>query len=229
MDQVTFADMATKVERDLDLEDEVFITRPELMGYANEALHDAESTILRLCEDYFLDSETLTLVSGTADYSVPSNFYADKIRSIVYANGSMIYTIRRLRAQDSFERIAIEATVPNPFGSYTYLVRNTRASGRKITFYPTPRESGAFVTVWGIRSCTKIALDTDTVDIPEFHSYIEQFMKVRCYEKEGHPNLGVAVRMLEALKQSMIETLANRFPDNDDVIEPDMTHYLEHN
>lgn len=228
MEAVTFDQMADKVERDLDLEDEVFITRTELLGYANEGIHEAEATILRICEDYFLDQESLTLVSGQADYTPPAGFFADKIREIVYAYGTRVYPVRRMRYQSSFQQIAREGINPTTGGDYRYLMINNATSGRKIRLYPTPAEAGARMTIWGIRSAKKLAVDSDVVDIPEFHSYIEQFMKMRCYEKEGHPNLGTAVRMLEALKQSMIETLSNRFPDNDDLIEGDFSFYEEH-
>jgi hypothetical protein len=73
-----------------------------------------------------------------------------------------------------------------------------------------------------------VALDADVVDIPEFRSFIEQFIKVRCYEKEMNPKLTFAIKALETERQVMIESLRNRFPDDETEVPADMSFYQEH-
>ena len=65
----TWATLRAKIQRDLDLQDEIFITNTELLGYANEAIDEAEQEVLTIYEDYFLTNENLALVTGTAEYS----------------------------------------------------------------------------------------------------------------------------------------------------------------
>ena len=38
----TYEQLRRKVEKDLDLEEELFITPSEMLGYANEAIEEAE-------------------------------------------------------------------------------------------------------------------------------------------------------------------------------------------
>ena len=66
----TWLEIRTKVQRDLDLEGESFITGAELLGYANEAIDEVERQVLTLCEDYFITRSVLTLVPGQEEYSL---------------------------------------------------------------------------------------------------------------------------------------------------------------
>ena len=71
-------------------------------------------------------------------------------------------------------------------------------------------------------------IDSDSVcDIPEFVDYILQFMKVRCYEKEGHPNTTMAMGLLDYKKKNMINTLSNMVPDGDNLLDQDNSFYWE--
>ena len=54
-------------------------------------------------------------------------------------------------------------------------------------------------------------------------------MKVRVYEKEGHPNLPKAVQDLEQQRQQMVSTLASMVPDGSNEIEMDTSAYEEMN
>jgi hypothetical protein len=225
----TYAVIRQKVERDLDLEDEVHISSAELMGYANEGIKEAESIILSIVEDYFLDRTTITLESGTAEYDFPSDIFADKIRKLVYRNGATVYTIPRIRSSYGFEAIERMTSGANSGTSLQYLMTNDLSSGRKITFYPTPQESGELIACWYIRNAREVTADSDVVDIPEFHKFIEQYMKVRCYEKEMHPNLAQAQAWLDRERERMVLALTNRVPDDDDTLEMDLSFYGEHN
>ena len=93
---------------------------------------------------------------------------------------------------------------------------------------PTPKEdtTGA-LKLWYIRNANRIEVNTDVVDIPEFANFIIQYCKVRCYEKEGHPNMPTAQAKLEFYRQQMTETLNDMIPDGDDEIDPDVSWYLE--
>ncbi len=71
--------------------------------------------------------------------------------------------------------------------------------------------------------------DAWVLDIPEFTSFVIQFMKVRCYEKEPDPRYDNAVVALTAHQKQMVDTLTDRTPDNDDKVEMDMSFYYDHN
>jgi hypothetical protein len=221
----TWSEIRTKVENDLDLQDESFITATELLAYANEAIDEAEAEIHSIYEDYFLSRATITLVSGTDEYDFPSDVYANKIRGIFYKNGSTVVPVKRLKESRKFEEYTINLTTSAAPGCYNYLLLNQTAGSPQIVLSPPVVESGAYIQVWYLRNANRLTVDADVCDIPEFASFVMQYMKVRCYEKEGHPNLQKAMYDLEAQRVQMTDTLTAMVPDAENQIEPDMSAY----
>jgi hypothetical protein len=224
----TWAEIQSKIEADLDLQDEAFIQEGELLGYANEAIDEAEAEIHGLYEDYFITRSTITLVVGQEEYSLPSDVYAHKIRRLVYDDGGRVYTVDRIKDWHKFEEYAIQKN----YGTgeiYRYFVVNSTAGAPKILLVPKATESGNKIAIWHIRNANRLAVSTDICDIPEFINFIFQYMKVRVYEKEGHPNLTKAMQDLEQQREQMVSTLAAMVPDGDNTVEADMSAYEEMN
>jgi hypothetical protein len=226
--QWVYEDIRRKVEQDLDLEEEVFIESDEMLGYCNEAIDEAEAEIHKLHEDYFLTNSDITLVNGQSEYSLPSDIYAQKIRGVIYKNGSLVYPIHRVRNLYRFEDIALS----EQFGTsdlYRYYLKNpSAADGYQLVLLPESREDGAFVKIWYLRNANRVTDDTSLIDIPEFSNFLIQFMKVRVLEKEGHPNLPMAIQVLQQQRQMMVDTLTQMVVDDDDEVEGDFSHYWEH-
>lgn len=230
MEYKTYLDMATKVRKDLDLLDEIFISDSELMGYFNEGIDEAECEILGLAEDYFLTKDTIDLVSGTDEYDLPTDIYANKVRGLIYSKDGLIYKINKIRELDKFEEIAYIANSTITDDLFQFLVTNPAGDTPKIVLYPTPSFSAVgAITIWYIRNATRMATNADECDIPEFTRFVEQFVKVKCYEKEGHPNTASALSSLESYRRQMISTLREMIPDNDNQIEQNFNPYSEMN
>jgi len=222
----TWAQIRSKVEKDLDIEDEVFVTESELLSYANEAIDEAEAEIHGLYEDYFLSRATITLVQGTSSYDLPSTIYAHKIRRVIYTNGSTIFTIKRLKDWHKFEEMAV-INNSSSGSDYNYILTNMTAGDPQFELIPAARENGAYVTIWFVRNANRLTVDADVCDIPEFINFIYQYMKVRVYEKEQNQNLAFAVQALQAQRELMKVTLAGMIPDADNEIEMDLSSYEE--
>lgn len=226
----TFTEIKDKVRRDLGLRQEEFVTNPEMMGYVNSAIDEAEAEILTLYEDYFLaPPESVDIVSGQKIYDLPENIYASKIRGIVYKDGTDIYTVTKFRdQQDLWENVELtDAFSEDDY--YKYVIYNGDPETKpQLHIYPTPSRSvtGGF-RIRYIRNAKTVVNNTDLVDIPEFANFIIQYCKVRCYEKEGHPNFDRAAAKLEFYRNQMIATLADKTPDGDNTIMLDMDHYHE--
>jgi hypothetical protein len=223
----TWADIKEKVEADLDLESEDFIPESELLGYANEAIREVSRQLHTLYEDYFLTRTTITLVSGQEEYSLPSDIYAMKIRGMVYRNGTSVWKMKRIQDWRKFEEYEFDKTNLNPTALYGFFILNQTAGSPKIMLTPTPNENGAYVRLWYIRTANELTADASVCDIPEAVNYVIQYIKVRCYEKELHPNLPKAMQDLEMEKQTTLETLSNMVPDVDNEIEADTRLYEE--
>lgn len=214
----TWADIKSRVQYELDLIDEDFISASELLYFCNRAINTAESLILNLSEDYFLTKETLSLVSGTQEYDLPTGIYAQKIRKLIYSNGARKFLIRRIK------RLEETASIQYDY-DYKYVITNSLASGLKITFYPTPNESGDYVTIWHLRNARTITADTDEIDIPEAEDYITQFIKDQCINKERMTPDAPKSQALQEQESILIESLTERVPDEDTVPEMDLSFY----
>ena len=337
----TFKDHADKVKLDLVLNEEdpeeTFVTYEELIGYFNDGIDDAEAEIVNLHEDYFLTSDYVPLQVGVAEYPMPKNIFANKLRGVVYANGSIIYPVKRYRTKDKFEAIA----VTKQYGDaeyYRYFLSNDAPGRRRFVLVPNSRETAILPPLpssftpmqrWYIRQANRIplpgeytnpedilpgAVDTGTdvlsvaplfpyvtgdqvkfttnsgglpaplaqntvyyairvsdnqiklasslanakagtsidlttpgtgfhtlrvaattaiidatiIDIPEFAAFLQQYVKVQILDKDvGDPRLAKAAAQLKQQREQMIDTLTNMEPDNDDEVEPDLSHYDE--
>lgn len=76
-------------------------------------------------------------------------------------------------------------------------------------------------------AATDAIIDSTIIDIPEFATFIMQWVKCRCFEKEGDPRLTAAVSTLEQQRAQMVGTLKEMVIDTDTEIEADFTHYQE--
>lgn len=229
MELLTYADLRTKVEKDLDLETEDFIQSDEMIGYFNEAIDECEAEIHKLGmeDEYFLKKTALPLVQGQEEYDLPTDIYANKIRHVVYKNGTKIFTIKRCRKDKFLKYADYQLSPPTDFYEY-FIINPTAGEKPKIVLLPASREtSSTNVTIWHIRNANKLVGDDSVCDIQEFSSFIIKFVKWKVLQKEGHPGQDSAKQELEEQRQLMKETLENMVPDEDSEIPGDYSIYEE--
>lgn len=223
MNLPTYSQIKQKIENDLDLIDEDFVSETELLGYMNEAIDDAETLIhtLGLESRYFLTMDTLTLVSGTSDYSMPSDIYANKLVKVQYINGSKKYDVVRIRDLSEIPNV-------QSGDDYRYIVFNFTA-GVKKRIYPTPLESGAYINRYYIRNVRSLTSSTDasnTCELPECINFLYSHVKMRVAEKERiAENVQKAMADVKVQYELMAQTLQEMIPDGDNSIIPDMSFY----
>jgi hypothetical protein len=227
---VTYSEAKTKIEQDLDLEDEVFIQDPEMLAYFNDALREAEKEVLTIYEDYLLAKTYLPLVLNQSAYSLPTGIMANKIRGIVYSQSDIVYEITRIRDKRKFLEIELLKNA-NPTDYYKYYVLNESTTGIQIELVPASKEtSSTNVIVHYIRKVDAVVDDTDIVDkdIPESIDFVYAYVKARCKQKE---NGGVmpqdAAAELEQQRKMLVDTLTDMIPDDDNEVIKDMTFYEE--
>lgn len=226
----TYGEIKTKVEADLDLESETFISPEEMLGYANEAIDEVERQIHDLCADYFLTRANLTLVDGQEAYDLPSDIFAMKIRSIIYRNGNLTWRFERIRDWMKFEQYEFEKTgLTGNSRRYGYFIVNTTPGTPQVLVTPTPNESGAYGKIWYIRNANEMVDDDSICDIPEAVNYVMAYMKWKCYMKELHPNLPGAKEEVDAQYANTMKNLSEMFPDDQTTIEPDTRLYDDMN
>jgi len=223
----TWAELSQKIERDLDTEDELFVTPAELIGYANEAIDDIEKKIHTLCEDYFITRTSVPVVPGVEEITLPSDIYAMKIREVIYVTGGQAFPAKQLKNWRKFARYEDDiATGPVATNSYNYFILNSVAGSPKLILSPLPVESGV-LKIWYIRNANELVNDTSILDIPEAATYVTKYCSVKIMQKELHPLLESAKADLEAILEDTIADLSQMFPNNETELEPDYTFYTE--
>lgn len=217
-----FGEVREKIQEEMDLQEETFISNTEYLDYTNEAIDECEAEIHNIYQDYFLTRSNISLVAGTATYDLPADIYANKIRHIQFKqNQTNIYEVRRIPIEDV---MFIDQTVTNQ--DFMYTLENSLAGGQKIIFHPTPQITDSTVlTVWYLRNAARVALDADTIDIPEFIQFIFSFLRVKIARKELNPLTQSWEQGLENQRVLMRETLDRMIPDGNDLIFPDMSFY----
>lgn len=350
----TYAEMSTKVLTDLDLLDKAMVTDNELIGYFNEAVLEAESEIITLNQDYFLTMAIMPVVAGGIRYALPASIFANRIRTIMYKNGALIYEIKQYRRKGKFVEVAL-TDFSGQGDDYRYLLFNDIPGQAQIEFHPAMRDTAiltpgsifnpvqmfylrgakripvigeyinievvattqvstgastiqtyAGTTTFGVHqqaipggtpgsiayvtgdtviftagpggtlpsplvagtvyyviqtgsgliklattlanalAGTSITLTTVgtvyftfqvaatvaiqqacLIDIPEFSTFVMQWVKCRIYEKDGDPRLQGAIATLAQQKQQMNDSLIKAIDDDDDVIQMDFSAYNE--
>jgi hypothetical protein len=227
----TWGEVKTEILEELDAQDDQIVTDQQISNWYNKAIKIAESYINSLAEDYFLNYEALEIVSDTAEYDLPSDIYADKIRKIVEVrNSDEVYEVTQLEDPVELERFKNES-VSSRYDVYKYSIFN-RTGDTKLTIYPTPNfTSNTRIIVYYIRDAATInpsGLDSQEIDIPEFADFCTQFCIVKFHEKEKQwQSLQVAKAELEELKQLMIKSLAKRVDDENDEIRGDFKFFFD--
>lgn len=242
----TLEEFENQVRKETDCQDSSnFVGTDEFVEMLNEGIDVAEGEIMKVNEDYFLNSSSISLISGTSDYDLPSDIFGQKIRSLIYANGTKIYPIKRIKDPEMFYKKKEIDTYGTSESEYCYILKAATAGAQcKIVLSPTPQETGAFVTAWYLRNAHRIPIVGETVnavvttrsiqlakviDLPECAFFLKQFMKVKIFEKEMDPRLPGAIAVLESYKQKMVETLTDRTPDNDNLVPADLDFYFDMN
>jgi len=227
----TFGDLRLRLEKELDLEGEEFISPDEMIGYWNHAVSVAESHIitLGLRDKYFLARAKLSTVQGEEEIALPSDIYANKLLKIIYRDGATFYTLLPLSSKDMFEDYEF---LNNYSGSdnYRYMITHTTPGQEKFLLVPAARESRTDVmTIWYFRDANRYTVDADICDLPEIaYEYLHAYVRSQCYSKESHVNFDASVQDAAVKEQLMISVLSGQIADNEmSKMEIDLTSYQE--
>lgn len=156
----TLLELRTRARRLADAVDNNFFTDAEVNEYINTGLGELHDILVSKFEDYYVSSQSFSLVSGTSAYSLASigisNFY--KVLGIDVVQGSDTIRVPRFSFQER-NMLSSNAALYNNRGS-TNIRYNL--NGTNLTFMPEP-DSTDSVTVWYVPTYVKLLNDSDTV------------------------------------------------------------------
>lgn len=211
----TKLEFVDKIELEHDLQGESFISAEEMTNYVNEGIDWAESIVIGLYEDYYLDQTAWLAVVGEA--ALPTYIYANKLRKVEVSETNVApYNSRQLFKNTNLK--------DNYVG---YNIFHKQGENPKIVFENTP-ENYYYYRLTFTRNANRVTLDADIIDLPEIAVYYaQQFVKVRCYQKERDPLSFRSSEEILAMESALNNVLSNIVNDGSEQVEPDLSFYSD--
>lgn len=230
----TFGDLRSQVEAEVDTEGEEFVTDPEIMRYFNSAVVICEAAIVKLgLREKYLQAEAyISTIQNQTDYALPADIVANKVRKVIYRNGTIIYQMKPMFAERGYE-IEDVSTV-NPPNEYYHF--SMYKSGEDTIFRITPRAlqnvTNAIRLIY-MKALNRYTADSINCNVPDIcYEFIMSYVRYRIYAKEsaGNANTQDEKSNMQMFNTLMQETLQNQIADPDaDLVEADQSHYWDMN
>lgn len=230
----TLQQVQDKIDKELDLENGDIVQQVEFVGYVNDAVREVVAEMIKLSveDTYFQKYQAFPLTANTADYALPSDIFGNKIKALVFNNGTDIYRVKRIRGENIYTMLESFNQYGTDSKPVRYALFNaSRSAGYSLKILPTPK-SNYTCTMYYVRQAEELSLTDDgtgLVDCPEeFIQFLVAFVKVKCLAKEiGNPNLELAMKDEDRCRRLMIQTLTDQVEDSDNTIPLDLSHYEE--
>lgn len=228
------SEMISDIKNDLKLDDKFVVddialdscvSDVDIIRYINESLTEASNLICRQYEDYFLTFETKSLVADQRRYSLPSNILVQKIRRIWthdnadFLNSSVCEKVTPLyRLDDYLNFTNIKEEYPSNYAIINNMTISEIAEPSypcAINFFPMPSNSSRYYTIQYIKKPNAVLDSTSKIDF-DFLSFIKENTKylIVVNKDMGNPMTKEIKEKKEELKQLMLNTMANKIPDD---------------
>tara|TARA_Y100000004_G_scaffold175097_1_gene214404 strand:+ start:1484 stop:2365 length:882 start_codon:yes stop_codon:yes gene_type:complete len=143
-DFVSLSTLRLLARQRADMENSQFVTDTEMRRYINRGYAELYDLIVTSAnsEDYFLESSTVQLVSGTKTYSLPSDFY--KGRGVDLTVGSDTIPLRRFNftQRNVGSRYSVSRTMRYRFQGNVLAINPKPSTADTLTvwYIPTPKK-----------------------------------------------------------------------------------------
>ncbi len=217
----TLTTLIAAVRSRIDRVGSSFVSDAEITGWLNEGLAELWDVVTQANQDYTIESDTVSVVSGTASYSL-SAFDPEilRIRGITLTVGTLRYTLApcSIRERDHDPSV-IDPYIylPDYYGRgsaphnspYRY-----RLEGTNLVITPEPQESGT-ATVYYTPKVTTLSDPSDTPDSALEDHWLKHAIYHACIEareKEEEDTTTLQRRRLE-VEQRIKKAVKRRTTD----------------
>jgi hypothetical protein len=195
----TLSEFRTRVRQRANMEGTQFVTDSEVDGYVNASAAELYDVLVSRFEDYYLQSTTATVASGSDSMPLPADFY--KLRGVDVDIGGRYASLRSFNFTDRneydsdlqiFRRLAIRVRY------------RLQASGIKLA--PSEQAPGSY-RLWYIPRLETLVDDADTFDgINGWEEYVVVDAAIKCLQKEESSTTDLERQKAALLKR--IEAMA---------------------
>jgi len=227
---IRYKEAREKLERDLDIQNEDFISSEELIALFNDAITEAEGVIHKLGveDEYFFKIDTIPTAEGDTEITLPCDLYQNKIRGLAYReSGTRRYKIQFYRKRNKLINIMDDESVGDVGQDHKAYIQHPDAdSGYILNVVPAIRiTSQDAMRIAYIRQCSRVTSDSSIIDVPHMQFiYAHVAAKVKLKEKTLED---ADILQLRNEKQNMINFLTNQIVDDEDTVEMDLSIYEE--
>jgi len=205
----TLSELRTRARRLADAVGSDFFSDGEVTDYINTGLGELHDLLVSKFEDYYVSSNTFSLISGTSEYTLSSvgiaNMY--KILGVDMVQGSDTVRIPRYSFQERNTFSSNQALYSNR----GHIHHRYNLNGETITFMPEPTSTDT-VKIWYVPSYSKLVNDEDATSNSleynwEEYAVVSAAIKMRQKEETSVTSLE---RELERITIRIEESARNR-------------------
>ena len=171
-DIVSLSELRLLSKQRADMEDEQFITNDEWRRMLNRGYAELYDLIVTSAnsEDYFLKSGTVSLVSGTSTYNLPTDFY--KSRGVDLNTGGSVVPLRRYNFSErnvgGLYSVASDMRYHIQSNSIVFNPKPSSSDTVTIYYIPSPRKFLEFkTTAIGRGTTTQWTIGTHTYQVDD--------------------------------------------------------------
>lgn len=219
----TLARLTSKIQDDLELHEENFVTTDDIHEFINDAIADAEETIIDLFSDFFLKFIDLEVTAGQQLVDLPLDIYEGRIRGLFY-NQSGFDAVNPNLQSYKLRKIPLEEVMNVQVNDdYRYRLMNPSAETMALYFYPAITvDSDDQFRLWYIRQAQRLFNDNDVLEKGLRPQYILAHAKVSILDKAGDPAVIEAKEKKADQEARLTSSLARLSDDDEDsYLEPD--------
>ena len=170
---VTLAYLKEQVRARADQQNSQFIKDAELVDFINGSASALYDKLVEQAENYYVTSQTIPIIAGTNEYTLPSNFY--KVLGVDYLVNNKPVPMSRFNFRDRH--------LYNYLDARPEIVRYG-IWGNQLVFKPQAPQI-ATVVIWYVPSITKLVNDADLLDgVNGWEEYIILDAAIKCMIKE---------------------------------------------
>src|SRR6478735_5239995 len=220
--------IVSKVQDDMELHEENFVTTEDLKQFVNDAIDDAEEIIIDCFSDFFLTYAFADVEVEDDEIELPFDIYESRLRGIWF-NASGFESLSPSGEAYKVKKIKLEQLVDVTSGdAYRYRLFNHALLGQKLKIYPPIREDSddKFLLCY-IRQARRLNETTDVLEKGIRIQYVLTHVKKAVASKIGDPMLEELKVKLDEQKNVFKRSLSRLTDDDeDDYLEPD-AHSLD--
>lgn len=199
----TWLEIRNRIRQRTNKERSQFVTDSEINGLIEEAYAVMYAKLVNTNENYFISSSVVTLVAGTQDYDLPTDFF--KLKGIDISRNGFLYPMN-LIPWESRNKYQITTSYQGTPVDYMFY-------GNKIRVVPMPN-AGSSMTMYYVPCPPVYINDATTIDgIAGFEKYIIYAVSSVIRAKEEKSTQDFDNKAMMAL-QDMINAITPRDFEN---------------